>query len=76
MPGSPQITSEGQKVTKKSKVSICCTRSADFLEIMWVHQLAEVEEQRAEQPVRNLEARGKVTENFCVKKKVTKSFRF
>lgn len=55
MPGSPQITSEGQKVTQKSKVSICCTGAADFLEIMW----EDVEEQCAEQPVRKLEAGGK-----------------
>lgn len=51
MPGSPQITLKGEKVTKKSKVLICCTESADCLEIMWVHQLKEVEEQPAEQPV-------------------------
>lgn len=32
MPGGPEITSEGQKVTKKNKVSICCTGPVDFLE--------------------------------------------
>lgn len=54
MPRSPQITSEGRKVTKENKVSICCTRSVDFLEIIWAHQLEEVAEQCAEQPDRKL----------------------
>jgi len=57
--GSPQITSEGRKVTKKSKISVCCTGSADFLEITCIHQLEEVEEQRAEQPVGKQEAGAK-----------------
>lgn len=54
MPRSPQITSEGQKVTKENKVSICCTGSVDFHEIMWAHQLEELAEQCAEQPDRKL----------------------
>lgn len=59
MPGSPQITSGGQKVTKRSKVSICCAGSADFLGITWVHQLEEVEKQLAEQPAGKLQAGAK-----------------
>lgn len=54
MPRSPQITYDGQNVTKENKVSICYAGLVDFLERMWAHQLGEDAEQCAEQPDRKL----------------------